>query len=316
MTVERDVVLALDIGGTKVSASLVASDGSILWSEQAPVADASGSPSGFLEDLVSRSISELGSTPAAVGVAIPAVLDSNTDAVVWAPNLPEWSGLDIREAINRAGHCPVTIEYDGHAAALGEAWLGAGRSCDDFVVVAVGTGIGCGIVSNGEVVRGADRLAGAAGWMIIRDEGVTWESAASSEMARRLASAAADDSSSRPSQTPPHPASLFEAAADGDQRASQAIDQLGREIGIGIANLVSVLNPDRVILTGGLGARPELIESVRGTVREFAQPVAGANVEISTSPLGSSSVLLGAARSALSAIGKDDREVTKKGNIP
>lgn len=306
MTTASASVLAIDIGGTKVAASIIDDSGSTAWEQRWPVIDADEAPDRFLRNVVEQALAS-DHTIDAVGVAIPAVLEAETDVVTWAPNLPAWNGLDIRSAIQQAADVPVAVEYDGHASAIGESWVGAGQGIPDFVVVAVGTGIGCGIVSNGHVIRGADRLAGAAGWMITGDGGATWESQASSELASQLASGAADAHVGSPSRPDPHPSYLFEAARAGDRAALDAIAQLGRAIGIGVANLVSVLNPSRVILTGGLGAQAEIIDPVRAAVTELAQPTAGASVEIITSPLGSSSVLLGAARSALCATDSDPK---------
>ena len=293
--------LAIDIGGTKVAASVVSDTGAASWSRTWLVAEIGDSPSEFLSS-VAKEARASGEALQACGVAIPAVLDSETDIVKWAPNLPEWTGLNIASSIRSVVDIPVTVEYDGHASALGEGWVGAGVDLSDFIVVAVGTGIGCGIVANGEVLRGADRLAGAAGWMIVGDEGSNWESQASSKEAVRLASTATLD---QIGSFQPTPASLFEAARARNPIAIEAITTLGRAIGIGVANLVSILNPSHVVLTGGLGGQPELLDPVRSAVSQFAQPISAASVEILTSPLGGSSVLLGAAKSALNAIHDD-----------
>ena len=141
-------VLAVDVGGTKIAAAVVDGEGSILWSQTAPTTDADGASR--LTEIAATALSESRVDVAAIGLAIPAVLDLSDDSVVWSPNIPSWDGLDIRSTLHSVLPVPVAVEYDGHAAALGEGWVGAGAACDDFVVVAVGTGIGCGIVANGE----------------------------------------------------------------------------------------------------------------------------------------------------------------------
>jgi glucokinase len=309
-------VLALDLGGTKIASAIVGSDGGIVWCDVASTKDGSGaSGPERLSQIALNALEQSGSQPSAIGVAIPAVLSPVDDSVIWAPNIPEWDGLDIRSALRSVLPVPVAIEYDGHAAAIGEGWIGAGLGVDDFVVVAVGTGIGCGIVANGSVVRGVSRLAGAAGWMIMSDEGTPWERLSTSEGITDLLNEALSlfPDSVLSASTTPDAVAIFDAAESGDLAAKETVGRLARRLGIGIANLVSVLNPARIILTGGIGTRDtELIPGIASAVREYAQPVSGADVEILTSPLGTSSVLLGAARAALCAM-EDDHPVDEKG---
>lgn len=306
-------VLAIDVGGTKIAAAVVNSEGAILWSRTTPTTDADGAER--LADVAATALSESRLDVAAIGLAIPAVLDPSDDSVVWSPNIPSWDGLDIRSTLQSVLPVPVAVEYDGHAAAIGEGWVGAGTASDDFVVVAVGTGIGCGIVANGELVRGVSRLAGAAGWMVLDNEGSSWEALATSGgITRALDAALAAHPASVLSTTDDRDAvAIFDAAANGDEAAAHVVGELARILGIGIANLVSILNPGRIILTGGIGSRgAQLIPGIVAGVADHAQPVAGSHIEILTSPLGGSSVLLGAARAALCAM-EDDHKVDEKG---
>lgn len=308
-----ETVLAIDVGGTKITSAIVDEDGSILWSQTVATTDEDGA--GRLAEVAAAALSDSPMDVGAMGLAIPAVLSLADDSVVWSPNLPSWDGLDIRSTLRSVLPVPIAVEYDGHAAALGEGWVGAGASTNDFVVVSVGTGIGCGIVTNGKLVRGVSRLAGAAGWMVLDDEGSSWESLATSDGITSLlddALAAHPESVLSTTETP-DAATIFDAAATGDAAGAQIVDRLARTLGIGIANLISTLNPRRIILTGGIGSRgPQLIPGIAAAVAEHAQPVAGADTEILTSPLGGSSVLLGAARAALRAM-EDDRKVDEKG---
>ena len=308
-------VLAIDVGGTKIASAIVAGDGSVLWSDTSPTnSDSNQSGSETLTRIATKALAESGMHVSAIGLAIPAVLDQD-ECVVWSPNIPSWNGLDIRSTLQSVLTVPVAVEYDGHAAAIGEKWVGAGVDVDDFVVVAVGTGIGCGIVTNGSVVRGVSRLAGAAGWMVLNDDGSSWESLATSHGINQLLNDALLEhrDSVLSGATTPDAAAIFEAAGAGDTGAAKAVTRLARLLGIGIANIVSILNPGRIILTGGIGSRgPELLPGISATVTEYAQPVAGADIEILTSPLGSSSVLLGAAKAAQCAM-EADHPVPEKG---
>lgn len=311
-------VLAIDVGGTKTSSAIVAEDGSVLWSDTCPT-NVDGDPSGRerLTGVVTTALNDSGMTVAAIGLAIAAVLSPDDDSVVWSPNIPSWDGLDIRSTLRSILPVPIAIEYDGHAAAIGEGWVGAGVNTRDFVVVAVGTGIGCGIVANGEVVRGVSRLAGAAGWMVLDPDGSSWEALCTSGGIKNLLDDALVDhpDSLLAAVEEPEPAVIFDAAAVGDEAACETVNRLARILGIGVANLVSILNPGRIILTGGIGNRgPELLPGITSAIADFAQPAAGARVEILTSPLGGSSVLLGAAKAALCAM-EDDQMVDEKGTV-
>lgn len=310
-------VLAIDIGGTKLASAIVDGDGDILWQDAVSTKAGSSLISGpeRLRQIASTAIESFGTQPLAVGVAIPAVLSSVDDSVVWAPNIPEWDGLDIRSELRSVLPVPVAIEYDGHAAAIGEGWIGGGMGIDDFIVVAVGTGIGCGIVTNGSVVRGVSRLAGAAGWMVMGDDGASWEGLSTSDGITNLLheSLSLFPDSVLSASEGSDAVAIFDAAGSGDPAAIETVDRLARRLGIGIANLVSILNPARIILTGGIGTRgTELIPGITSAVREYAQPTSGADVKILSSPLRSSSVLLGAAKAALYAM-QDDQSVDDKG---
>src|SRR5574338_522539 len=174
------IALAVDVGGTKVAAAAIDHDGNILQKTHAPT-DLRGHQA-VVEQIMSMSRALFpGDTPAAVGISVPAVLEHHTDRVLWAPNLPGWEGADLKAIISQRLAVPASIEYDGHAAVLGEWWAGEGRGFTSIASVIIGTGIGGGFIVDGELWRGRDRLAGAVGWFPIHtpDGIVHWESAAS-----------------------------------------------------------------------------------------------------------------------------------------
>jgi glucokinase len=178
---------------------------------------------------------------------------------------------------------------------LGEAWLGAARGLRDVVYVAVGTGIGAGILSRGEVLAGAHGIAGAVGWLALDPDwqaayGDTgcWESESAGPAIARRAGAADASAAVR-------------AARDGEPSACAALDRAIRYSAMGVANLISVLNPEAVILGGGVvqGAGDLMLELIRTEVRRWAQPIAASRCRIALTELGEDAGLLGAARLAL-----------------
>ena len=165
------IVLALDIGGTKIAAAAITLEGCILSRLIVPTQQ-EGPANGvdqiieLLETLVQQSQIEPGRF-IGIGIGIPAVLENDTDFIIWGPNLKGWKNVDLRGSLERHFNLPVCIEYDGHTAVMGEWWLGAAQNCHSFVSIIIGTGVGGGLVLEGRLIRGINRLAGAAGWFIL-----------------------------------------------------------------------------------------------------------------------------------------------------
>lgn len=312
-------LLAVDLGGTKVSAAIVTPQGQILQRKQELTCQ-NGPQEGTRQIVrLLREIRRESGLPAegilCVGVGIPAVLEPQTDLVVWAPNLKGWREVALRPALEQALELPVFLEYDGHAAVLGEWWVGDGRGCQSFVNVIIGTGIGGGMILDGKLVRGRDRLAGAVGWLALTSEAEPQEEDARSRGFWEALAAGSGFARQVLAQIPSHPESLlqaisqaepltaahiFQAARHGDALAAQMVDQLAGRLGLGIANIVSLVNPDRVILGGGLGSQCDfLLPRIREVVEQWAQPMAARSVKITVSALGGEAGLLGAAYGAL-----------------
>ncbi len=306
----HESVLAVDIGGTKIAAAVVDDSGRITSRRRESTTAAGGDA--LIEQvthLLAGLRAESSAAIRAVGIGIPAVLEPATDRVLWAPNIPGARDLPLREALESRLGLPVLVEYDGHTAVLGEWWQGAGRGFQNVVFVIIGTGIGGGMILDGRLYCGRDRLAGAAGWFDLTtdvDESREprqyghWEAlAAGPGIARRaLVGLAAGRASSLHAErlTAEY---VLGAARAGDAFAGEIINETARIIGIGVANIVSLLNPDVVILGGGVGSQPELLEPVRRVVRARAQPIAARSVRIESSQLGDDAGLLGAAYVAL-----------------
>jgi len=307
--------LAVDIGGTKIAAARVTNQGQVL-SRRREVTATAGPPAVIdqLTRLLGELIDESDAPVIGVGVGIPAVLERGSDLVIWGPNLPGFRQVRLRESLEAALRLPVYIEYDGHTAVLGEWWQGAGRGFQSVVFVIVGTGLGGGMVLDGKLYRGNNRLAGAAGWFTLATELKKeepdrrrghWELlAAGPGITRRALDGLKAGRSSSLSAQGLTPEQIFDAARVGDAFAREIVDETARIIGIGVANIVSLVNPELVILGGGVGTQADLIlEPVRQIVRDQAQPISGASVRIEVSSLGEDAGLLGAAYAAFERAG-------------
>jgi glucokinase len=313
------LILSVDLGGTKTATALIRGDARILDRNQENTLQ-DGPERGIAQivRLLQAQLHANGLQTEAVqgiGVGIPAVLEADTDRVLWAPNLAGWREVDLRSALESKLNLPVFIEYDGHAAVLGEWWAGAGKGCRSLVSVIIGTGIGGGMVLEGKLIRGQDRLAGAAGWFALttRSELIDrrgkavgyWESLAAgpgvalharAQLEQHPESSLWELEKTRPITTK----DIFEAAAQGDLFARQSVNGLAEILGIGVANIVSLINPQIVILGGSIGSNCQIIlPRIRSIEKKCAQPVSGASVRVVCSRLGTDAGLLGAAYGAI-----------------
>lgn len=309
-------LLAVDLGGTKVAAALMRVDGEILLRKEEPTCQLGPQPgidqvAGLLEDLQAMAKVDA-SQVRGVGIGIPAVLEAGSDHVIWAPNLAGWRNVALRPALEMRLGLPVMVEYDGHTAILGEWWQGAGRGYRSLAMIIVGTGIGGGLILDGKLYRGRDRLAGAAGWFALTaDADHTdpygqsighWEAlAAGPGIVRRAQALLQDYPDSRLNQFEPLTArQVFEAARSGDPLARQVIDQTASLLGLGVANIVSLVNPEIVILGGSIGRQDDLLlPRLRQVVLHWAQPASARSVTVVASHLGADAGLYGAAYTIL-----------------
>lgn len=323
---QRPWLLALDIGGTKTAAALVGLDGAVHNTVQQPTCQ-SGPLEGvrqiiaLLERVLHDARCPLGDV-AAIGAGIPAVLAPETDEILWAPNVTGWRNVDLRGPLSAAFGLPVAVEYDGHTAVLAEWWLGEGRGCSSFVNLIVGTGIGGGMVLDGRLVRGVNRLAGAAGWFALTNHAAQhdergralgfWEAQTAGPAialrAEKRAASAPDSALARLSRPPLTAAAVFQAAGAGDALAGALLDETADLLGLGIANIVSLVNPELVVLGGGVGSRcAPLLPRIRSVVERWAQPVSAASCRLAVSRLGGDAGLAGAAYAAMLRFGLSRR---------
>lgn len=326
--VEKDpIVLAVDIGGTKTAASAITLDGRILSRQVEPTLQ--DGPTAGIQQLIAMLERLAGGSGAnfdqilGIGIGIPAVLEPDTDFIIWGPNLKDWKQVDLRGELEERFHLPVCVEYDGHTAVLGEWWRGAAQGYKSFVNIIIGTGVGGGMVLDGRLIRGVNRLAGAVGWFTL-DAGLeshavheralgSWESRiAGPGIARRaqrlLRSAAAGHSSLASKGDRVTAQDVFRAAQQGDSLAGQLASQVADSFGRGIANIISLVNPELVILGGSVGSHADfLIPEIEGVARRYAQPISCQSVKIIASQLGVDAGLYGAAYGLILRLKMEER---------
>lgn len=286
-------VVALDLGGTKLSAAVVDSTGGVSGLLKLPVAR--GSMCAAAQQIAAV-IRESGA--GAAGLIVPGIYFAESGNV-WAPNLWGHDQVPLRAELARLADVPLVIDSDRAGCVLGERWMGVARGLDDVVFVAIGTGIGAGIVSGGRLLRGVSDIAGAVGWFALNpvhasgyaERGCWEQESAGPGLAHRAGAACAED--------------VVRAARAGEAAALGAIRDAARYTGMGVANIVSLLNPAMVVLGGGLMQAGDLfLDQIRASVAEWAQPVSARQVRIELTQLGEDAGLYGAARLALDALSK------------
>ena len=233
-----------------------------------------------------------------IGVAVPGLVDAKAGVVLTAGNLVGWSRVPLCDLLRAQLHIPVVIEHDANAAALGECWRGAAQNLESFAFVALGTGIGVGIVLNGELYRGAHHAAGELGDLVVGREFLGQERGGQGNLAqliggktlrRRAKQATGDDLSS---------ADAISHAEDDAALAAMA-DEVDDYLAMAIIAIAALLDPEAIIVGGGTAeAGEDLLDPVRERVaREVpALPI------IIASALGSEAQLYGAVFAALQEI--------------
>lgn len=314
-TANPELILAVDLGGTKVATALISTQGKILSQNEETTCQEG--PKAGINQIIRLLRQYLRSgidtrQVKGIGIGIPAVLNPMDDLVIWAPNLKDWHNIPLRPTLEEQLGIPTFIEYDGHTAVLGEWWQGAGRGYHSIAMVIIGTGIGGGLILDNKLYRGFNRVAGAAGWFALTSDISNYSPHSSSvghweSLASGLAIA-----DQMKELLPDHPNSslygkesltakdIFDHARNGDSFARDCVENTASIIGIGVANIISLINPEIVILGGSVGRQGDLLEKrIREVVLLCAQPISAKSVVFRSSELGVQAGLYGAAYAVL-----------------
>lgn len=307
-----ELVLAVDLGGSKVRAALARPEGKVL--AELVEATVHGRAEAYVAQVVrlrDALCTAAGLDPAgivAAGVGVPVAIDPATGLFGSTQNVPGLSGEAFAPAIREALGVEVRIENDADLAAVGEGWQGAAVGAADFTVVAVGTGIGAGVVTDGRLLHGAHGWAGELAYLPlggdpfdpgVRRKGALEAAAAGPALRERIDAAARSG----------RPTSLVEgalledvlaAASAGDEVACRLLEEEARLLALGIAALAAVVDPALVVLSGGVGAVEGLAEAVSAWVaRLVPRPP-----DVRRGHLGERAALVGAIALAAGRVGR------------
>lgn len=307
---EFGYLVGVDVGSRTLRVALADLQGKVLARHQEPTDSSSGSATleqiyASVDDVFRRAKRDR-TRLYAVGIGAPGMTDVNTGRVINAVNLPGWVDIPLRELAETHLAVPVRVDNDANMAALGERWLGSAQRVDDFVFMALGAGVGAGVVVGGRLHRGHHWYAGEISHMNLDYR--EWQSdfgergylesrvgaAAIPEwhQAKRLVEGVAGPGTDRAAAV----ALIIEAARAGDARAAAVIDDLAVYLGTAVANIVAVLDPALVVFGGGLShAGDLLLQPLRRVVSRIVPNLP--RLEISS--LGDDAQLMGAVNSAM-----------------
>jgi glucokinase len=308
-------VAGIDLGGTKLAVAVFSDDGDVLHREVVPLGGRTGPAIG---ELIASHVASLAKNHGcdAAGVCVPGLYRAQR-GTVWAPNIPGWDDYPLLEELTAAVGATgrIAIDSDRAACILGETWRGAARDARDAIFLAVGTGIGAGIMSEGRIIRGHGDVAGAIGWLALDRPFAArfvqhgcFEDQASGpglvRVARDLMAAHPEYDGTLRANADIDAAHIFAAYAQKDAIAGQTLDNAVELWGMAAANLVSLFNPGVIIFGGGIfGPAIQFLDRISAEARRWAQPIAIEQVRFTGSELGTDAGLYGAGCLALTARG-------------
>jgi len=307
----------IDLGGTNLKLGLVSAEGELMHHHSAAT-EADRGPDHVLARIADAVRTLCDAAPigladlSAVGLGAPGLVDWKAGVVVFAPNLPGWRDVPARDRLREALGRPVILENDANAAAYGEFRCGAGRDVRNLVLLTLGTGIGGGIVLDGRLFRGTTDTGAELGHMVIRhggrrcgcgNRGCLEAYASATAVVARMGECIESGPGAPGSALAERPdftcRDVFEAAQKGDALAKRIVQETADYLASGITSILHVLNPEMVVLTGGMmGAGDSFLNEVRRRVRQSAFERASSACEICWSTLGGDAGILGAALAA------------------
>jgi len=305
---ESSFIVGIELGATHVSCVLTDLRCNVRasWSAPAPVRD---EPEVALKKMTMavHSVLEAGgvqqSQVLGVGVAVPSPVDRERPGELLPLVLPKWAGFNIASHLQRSFKRPVFVDNDANLGALAELWWGAGSSARDLAYIKVATGIGAGLIIDGRIFRGSGGIAGEIGHTSIDPSGPQCICGLKGCLTTfigtpALLARAKDQLLASGSDRPP-PATIDElvnAALDGDPMSVELIRYASDKLGLGVANMLNLLNPEIVILGGGIARAGDLVlDTVNSTIRGLSLPASISNAEIRTTGLNEWGIAVGAA---------------------
>jgi glucokinase len=303
--------IGIDLGGTNLRAVRIDQHGQVYRHLQERTT-ASAGPEAIIAQITALVEQTIGDHPreniSGVGVGSPGPLNPYTGIVHRSPNLRGWRDVPLCERLHERLHLPVVLNNDGNAATLGEWCFGSGQGCQDFIYIGIGTGLGGGVIVNGQLLMGRKGLGGEIGHMQVAQDGPfcscgavgCWESLTSGSALTRFANQALENEvpsllQKEPSSRPVTVADIFHAAEQEDGLALDLLRKEGEYLGRGLVSLLHLFSPERIALGGGVAQGLCWFEQpIRQVIRERAMPFYQ-DIPIQYAQLGDRAGVIGAA---------------------
>lgn len=312
--------IGIDLGGTNVRAGVVTPDGQLKTAQEVPIEASQGPEAGIrrIIHLIEQVSTEAGIHAKGIGIGSTGPLDCAHGIIQNPYTLPTWEDVDIISPLREHFGTPVILENDADVAALGEAWIGAGRGLASMLMVTVGTGIGTAFIFDGKIYRGAGGVHPEGGHIVIDPAGPVcycgakgcWESLASGPAIGAYARIQATNG----------PSSLLEkagndpekidaalvaiAARDGDPLALKIVERTATYLGLGLVSLLQLFLPDCVVFTGGVMRSYSLFEPrLKEVITQHSVMLPLDKIPLRMAELGQQAGIFGAARAAMLGVG-------------
>lgn len=315
--ISNNHVLAADVGGTNTRMAVVNENGDILTLLKKSTHCKKGR-----DEMIKFIVSFAGETIeksklpkeeiCGMGIGFPGPLNAETGTIFNPPNLNGWDSVPLRDILEKELRVPVAIENDANAAALGEWWRGAGSGTHSLFCITLGTGVGGGIIMDGKVWHGATSIAGEIGHTTVIRDGIKCTCgnigcleayACSGGILKRVNDALLKERDNDSLQPLTNLKQVDQMVMQGNEIVLNVIKETGVILGIAIANIANLLNPEMVVLFGGVTNLGEnLIEPLKQEVKRRAFKKATESLKIELSQLGDNSGILGAAKNILSKL--------------
>lgn len=306
--------IGIDIGGTNVKFAIVDLQGKIIYSNSVMTHAELGYESALnnIKQAIYTAFKETKVTKENIegmGIGFPGQIDSEKGIVRNLPNMPGWENVPVAKIMETEFGFPTKIDNDVRCAALGELNFGAGKGCKNLVCITVGTGVGSAIVANGQLVRGASMAAGELGHMTLLpfegpicgcgDTGCLEALASGPSIVAMAEEYILGGKSTKYKELaaagPITPYLVYEAAKQGDAVAKRIFTLTGEWLGIALSNVVNLLNPEKIVIGGGVAQAGDLLfDPIREVIKKRTLKVSGDAVKVVPAELGESAGVVGA----------------------
>ncbi|MBD2253047.1 ROK family protein [Nostoc parmelioides] len=298
LNVGNSQVIGIDLGGTAIKLGRFRQDGTCSQSLTVATPQPATPEAVFLVMVDAIAQIDPDNETIAIGVGTPGPADAQGRIAQIAINLPQWENVPLADWLETKTNKPTVIENDANCAGIAEAWLGAGRHYQNFIMLTLGTGVGGAIFLDGKLFVGHRGAAGELGLITLQPDGPMCKSGNSGSLEQYTSIKAIRRLTGK------EPAELGMLAQAGNPQALQFWQEYGQNLGIGLTSLIYVLTPQAIVLGGGVSASHEFfLPTLKAEIEKRVMPTSRADLQILPAQLGNSAGMVGAARLAWEKFG-------------